>query len=61
MPKRSRTDDRRLGMISSRAPPQSQQTTTLTSHIVKSSETGCKPGRKSNPLDIPLKDFSPEV
>ena len=44
-------------MISSRAPPQPQETTTSK----KSSETGRKPGRKTNPLDIPLKDFSPEV
>ena len=57
-------------MISSHAPqPQPQQKTkksTSTSQV-KSSETAHKPtgtekGKgKSNPLDIPLRDFSPEV
>ena len=60
MPKRSRTDDRRFGMISSHA-TQPQKTRTS----IKSSETARKPTGtekgKRNPLDIPLRDFSPEV
>ena len=59
MPKRSRTDDRKLAMISSHAPPQPQQKPKTKTSQVKSSETAGK--RKGNPLDIPLKDFSPEV
>ena len=56
MPKRSRKQDRKLGMVPSCEP----QTKTKT----KSSETAGKPAPKPkprNPIDIPLKDFSPEV
>ena len=56
MPKRSRKQDRKLGMVTSCAP----QTKTKT----KSSETAGKPASKpmsTNPINIPLKDFSPEV
>ena len=54
MPKRSRKQDRKLGMVTSCEP----QTKTKT----KSSETAGKPASKPrNPIDIPLKDFSPEV
>ena len=56
MPKRSRKQDRKLGMVTSCEP----QTKTKT----KSSETASKPASKPkprNPIDIPLKDFSPEV
>ena len=56
MPKRSRKQDRKLGMVTSCEP----QTKTKT----KSSETAGKPAPKPkprNPIDIPLKDFSPEL
>ena len=62
MPKRSRTDDRRFGMISSHAQKTDAQKTKTS---IKSSETarkGTEKGKKGkNPLDIPLSDFSPEV
>ena len=53
-------------MISSHATqPQPQQKTKTSTSQVKSSKTACKPTGtekgKRNPLDIPLKDFSPEV
>ena len=53
-------------MISSHAPQPQQKTKTSTSQV-KSSETARKPTGtgtekgKRNPLDIPLRDFSPEV
>ena len=56
MPKRSRKQDRMLGMVTSCLP----QTKTK----MKSSETASKPAskpRSTKPIDIPLKDFSPEV
>ena len=56
MPKRSRKQDRMLGMVTS-CP---RQTKTKT----KSSKTAGKPAskpRSTKPIDIPLKDFSPEV
>ena len=56
MPKRSRKQDRKLGMVTS-CPPQTKTKT-------KSSQTAGKPAskpRSTNPIDIPLKDFSPEV
>ena len=56
MPKRSRKQDRMLGMVTS-CPPQTKTKT-------KSSETAGKPAskpRSTKPIDIPLKDFSPEV
>ena len=52
MPKRSQKQDRMLGMVTS-CPPQTKTKT-------KSSKTAGKP-RSIKPIDIPLKDFSPEV
>ena len=54
MPKRSQKQDRMFGMVTA-CPPQTK---------TKSSETASKPAskpRSTNPIDIPLKDFSPEV
>ena len=56
MPKRSRKQDRMLGMVTS-CPPQTKTKT-------KSSKTASKPAskpRSTKPIGIPLKDFSPEV
>ena len=68
MPKRSRREDRQLAMIASHAPQQMKQktksseiaTATAGKHAPAPAPKPTGTG-KGTPLDIPLKDFSPQV